>query len=575
MKKLFSHLKKYRMKCVLAPLFKFLEAGLDLAVPLIIARIVDNGVGSGDTGYILRCCLLLVLMTAAGFGLAAAAQYFAAKAAVCFSRDASDALFSHIQTLSYGQLDKLGTSSLITRISSDMDQVQAGINLALRLLLRSPFIVFGSVAAAFLIDVRAGLIFSAAVLVLGAAVFLIMSRSIPAFRRVQDRLDSVTELTRGSLHGVRVIRAFCKENDETAGFGREAGALFETQKTAGRISAFLNPVTFLIINLFTVLLIHTGALRVQAGLLTQGAVLALYNYMAQILVELVKLANLIISIARAAACGRRIEEVLELECDMPEPPASAPQVPGACAVEFRNVSLRYPGAGADALSGVSFSVGYGQTAGIIGGTGSGKTTAVNLIPRFYDVTGGQVLVGGNDVRDYRLDELRGKIGVAAQRSVLMNMSIRDNLLWGNPGASDEELREALKTAQAEDIIADKPGGLDFIVEKGGRNLSGGQRQRLAVARALARDPQILILDDSASALDLATDAAMTKAIRSLPRRPAVLIVSQRVASVMRADKILVLNEGKAVGCGTHEELMKSCGIYREICRSQLREEAAL
>lgn len=572
-KKLLVYLKDYRKETILGPLFKLLEASFELFVPLVIAAIIDTGIQNGDMGFIARMCLVLVALGVVGLVCSITAQYFAAKAAVGFVKKLRHALFQHIQSLSYTELDTLGASTMITRMTSDMNQVQAGLNLTLRLLLRSPFVVFGAMVMAFTIDWKAALVFVAAIPLLCIVVFGIMLASIPLYRKVQARLDRVTGVTRENLTGVRVIRAFCKEEEETREFQARNQELTDVQKFVGRISALMNPVTYIIINLAVVFLIWTGALRVEEGILTQGMVVALYNYMSQILAELIKMANLIINITRAVACGNRISAVFDLSSSQEKAGGPAPQrKEEAPAVEFRGVSLRYQGAGDNSLENISFTAGRGETIGIIGGTGSGKTSLVNLIPRFYDAVQGEVLVDGVNVRDYPLEELRGSIGVVPQKAELFQGTIRENIRWGKPGASDGEIWAALEAAQAKEIVNGKEGGLGFAVEQGGRNLSGGQRQRLTIARALVRRPRILILDDSASALDFATDAALRRSLRLLNYHPTVFVVSQRAVSLQHADKIIVLEEGRAVGIGTHSELMETCQVYREIYSSQFKKE---
>ena len=574
MNKLFVYLKDYKKETILGPLFKLLEASFELFVPLVVASMIDVGIKTGDTGYIVRMCLLLVALGVIGLVCSITAQYFAAKAAVGFVKKIRHALFSHIQSLSYTELDTLGSSTMITRMTSDVNQVQNGTNLTLRLLLRSPFVVFGAMVMAFTIDWQAAMVFVVTIPLLCVVVFGIMLVSIPLYRKVQARLDRLLGITRENLTGVRVLRAFCKEDEEIAEFETRNEALTSVQKFVGRISALMNPVTYIIINLAVVVLIWTGALRVEAGILTQGMVIALYNYMSQILAELVKMANLIINITKAAACGNRIQAVFEIASSQEQASASPEKRKDAPEVEFRGVSLRYKGAGEDSLSGLSFSAMPGETVGVIGGTGSGKTSLVSLIPRFYDTAEGAVLVQGADVRDYPLAELRSLIGVVPQKAVLFHGTVRDNLKWGNPDATDDELWDALACAQAREVVEGKKGGLDFVIEQAGRNLSGGQRQRLTIARALVRRPRILILDDSSSALDFATDAALRKALRALPYQPTVFVVSQRASSIQYADRIVVLDDGEAVGIGTHEELLESCAVYQEIYNSQFRKEDA-
>ena len=566
MKKLFVYLREYRRDCVLAPLFKMLEAAFDLAVPLVVASIIDRGIPAGDRGHIVWMVLLLCLLAAVGLSASAAAQFFSARAAVGFSTKLRHALMEHLQSLSYADLDTQGVSTLITRMTSDVNQVQSGVNMGLRLLLRSPFVVFGAMVMAFTIDARCALIFVGVIAVLLVIVFAIILTTIPMYRGVQQQLDSVTLAARENLTGVRVLRAFGKEEAEKERFDVRSRRLEAMQLAAGRISASLNPVTSVVINLAILLLLRSGAVRVNTGTLTQGQVVALYNYMGQILVELIKMANLIILLTKAAACGDRIAAVLAVHSRQQDGQERPEAHKGS--VEFRNVSMRYPEAGADALEGISFTAAPGETIGIIGGTGSGKSTLVNLIPRFYDASAGEVLVDGLNVQRFAMADLRRRIGVVPQHALLFSGTIRSNLLWGNDGADDEALMRAICTAQAEDVIRGKAKGLDEPVEQGGRNFSGGQRQRLTIARALVRHPEILILDDSASALDYATDAALRRAIRALPDAPTTFIVSQRTASVRFADRILVLDDGRLIGCGTHEELLASCPVYREIHESQ-------
>ncbi len=574
MKKLLIYLQPYRLQAILAPLFKLLEAAFELLVPLIMADIIDTGIAAGDTGYILKKCLVLVLLGLCGFASAVVAQYFSAKAATGAAARLRHALFAHIQSLSCAELDRLGTSTLITRMTSDMNQVQTGLNLTLRLLLRSPIVVFGAAILAFTIDVRSALIFAVAVPVLFGVVFAIMLSCIPLYRRVQRKLDGVMGAAQENLSGVRVIRAFTREREETDSFREKTGALFDSQQFVGRLSALLNPLTYVIINLAIVALLRTGSVRVNAGALTQGELIALYNYMSQILVELIKFANLILNITKSAACAGRISQVLETGSSLQDGSEPAPEAAQGAALTIDNVSFRYPGAGADTLRKISFSARPGEMIGVIGGTGAGKTSLANLIPRFYDVTEGAVLLNGADVRTLQLPSLRAQIGVVPQKALLFSGTIRENLRWGNPDAADDALWDALRAAQADGVVRDKPGGLDAAVEAGGRNFSGGQRQRLTIARALVRRPSLLILDDSASALDFATDAALRKALRSLPWRPTVLLISQRISSIRHADQILVLDDGHLAGIGTHETLLASCPVYQEICRSQLKKEDA-
>ncbi len=574
MKKLLVYLKGYARECVLGPLFKLLEATFELIVPLIVAKVIDRGILENDTGYIVRLCLLLVLLALVGLASSVTAQYFAARAAIGFSARLRHALMEHIQELGYTELDELGTSTLLTRMTSDINQVQSGVNMMLRLLLRSPFVVFGAMVMAFTIDTRCALIFVGVIAVLCVIVFSIMLMTIPMHSRVQSQLDAVTSATRENLTGVRVLRAFVKEDDQIERFARRNDRLTRMQLATGRLSAAMNPLTYIVINLAVILLIRGGAMRVQLGALSQGQVVALYNYMSQILVELIKMANLILLLTKAAACGRRIARVLDVQPGM----IDGTRTPGPDAprgsVAFEAVGMRYKGASEQALEGVTFCAKPGQTVGIIGGTGSGKTTLINLIPRFYDVETGRVLIDGLDVRDFRRDELRSRIGVVPQRAALFKGTIRSNLLSGNECATEEEMMRALGIAQALDIIASKEKGLDEPVEQGGRNFSGGQRQRLTIARALVRNPEILILDDSASALDYATDANLRRAIRGMENPPTTFIVSQRAASVRFADLILVLDDGRVVGMGTHEALLSSCPVYREIYATQFAGGAA-
>ncbi|MBQ6961514.1 MAG: ABC transporter ATP-binding protein [Clostridia bacterium] len=572
MKKLFVYLRDYRKESVLGPLFKLLEAGFELIVPLVVAAIIDKGIGSRDQGYIVNMCLVLVALGLVGLLCSVTAQYFAAKASVGFVKKLRHALYCHIQGFSYQTLDKVGISTLITRMTSDMNQVQTGLNLALRLLLRSPFVVFGAMIMAFTIDARAALWFALAIPVLSVVVFGIMLMSIPLYKKVQGLLDKVLGATRENLTGVRVLRAFGKEEAEIASFEEKNQALTDMQKYVGRISALMNPVTYVIINLAILFLIHTGAVRVEAGIITQGAVVALYNYMSQILVELIKLANLIINITKSVACGKRIQSVLDM-------PAGEKAESGLekgdpkYRVQFSHAGICYNEGADPALTDVCFAVLPGETVGVIGGTGSGKSTLVNLIPRFYEATEGRVFIDGQDVKSMDPAELRQRVGIVPQKAVLFKGSIRENLQWGNENASDEEILRAVHIAQAEDVVASK-GGLDALIEQGGRNLSGGQRQRLTIARALVRKPDILILDDSSSALDFATDAALRKALREMDGRPTVFIVSQRTSSIQHADQIVVLDDGKAVGVGDHLGLLETCPVYREIYESQFKKEAA-
>ncbi len=570
MKKLLKYMRGYGKECVLGPLFKLLEATFELFIPLVVAAIVDTGIGGGNTGYIVKMVLVMIALGFIGLASAVTAQYFAAKAAVGFSARLRHAVMKHILTLSHSQIDTLGTSTMITRMTSDINQVQNGVNLTLRLLLRSPFVVFGAMVMAFTIDVQAALVFAGVIPVLCVIVFGIMLITMPMYKKVQSRLDAVTSATRQNLSGVRVLRAFCMEDEEIAAFEGKTEELTVRQFSAGRISALMNPVTFVIINLAVVLLVQVGALKVESGILTQGLVIALYNYMSQILVELIKMANLIISMTKAAACANRVADLLDIKNDMLSGSRSAENLSGA--VEFRNVTAKYAGAGEPSLEEISFRAEPGQTVGVIGGTGSGKTTLVNLISRLYDVRGGEVLLDGVNVKEYDTASLRRRIGIVPQKAVLFKGTIRQNLKWGKSDATDAELWEALDTAQAREVVKSKEGELEARVEQGGVNFSGGQRQRLTIARALVRKPSVLILDDSASALDYATDANLRMAIRSMPNPPTTFIVSQRAASVRYADMILVLDDGRLVGKGTHGELLETCPVYQEIYYSQFSRE---
>lgn len=572
MKKLFIYLKGYARECVLGPLFKLLEASFELIIPLLVASIIDRGILAGDQAYIVKMVAIMALLGLTGLIAAVTAQFFAAKAAIGFSTRLRHALMAHIQTLSYTEIDTLGTSTLVTRMTSDVNQVQSGVNMCLRLLLRSPFVVFGAMVMAFTIDFDCALIFAAVIFVLCVIVFSIMLITIPRYRAVQGQLDSVTSATRENLSGVRVLRAFCKEEAETLKFEKRSRMLTRMQLSVGRISAVMNPLTYVAINAAVIALIHSGALKVQMGSLSQGEVVALYNYMSQILVELVKMASLIILLTKAWACGDRISSVLDIRSSQEDGLLNLADLHQRGSVSFENVSLRYAGAGAESLEHVSFSARPGETIGVIGGTGSGKTSLINLIPRFYDTTEGRVRVGGVNVRDIRREALRESIAVVPQKAVLFKGTIRSNLLWGNENATDEELYAALATAQALDVVNGKPGHLDEPVEQGGRNFSGGQRQRLTIARALVRKPDILILDDSASALDYATDASLRRAIRAMDHRPTTFIVSQRASSVRFADQIIVLDDGHVAGIGTHEKLLASCPVYQEIYASQYGKE---
>lgn len=569
MRKLLRFLKDYKKESILSPLFKLLEASFELFVPLVMAAIIDTGIGNKDGGFILKMCGILILLALVGLTCSITAQYFAAKAAVGFATKVRHALFDHIQKLSYTEMDTAGTDTMITRMTSDINQAQSGVNMVLRLFLRSPFIVFGAMIMAFTIDVKAALIFVVTIPVLSVVVFGIMIITIPLFRRVQASLDKVLGVTRENLTGSRVIRAFNKEQEEIADFDESNEKLTDVQLFVGKISALMNPLTYIIINVALVILIWTGAIQVNIGKISQGEVVALVNYMSQILVELVKLANLIITVTKAIACGNRVQSIFEMETSMVDGNGSKKEDTGYT-VEFRNVSMRYKDAGADTLTGIDFKAKPGDTIGIIGGTGSGKSSVVNLIPRFYDVTEGQVMVDGMDVRDYKITDLRDKIGIVPQKAVLFAGTVRSNLAWGKEDATEEEMQQALSVAQAAEVVDKKDGKLDAEVEQGGKNFSGGQKQRLTIARALVKQPEILIMDDSSSALDYATDAKLRQAIHNMPNRPTVFIVSQRAASIMYADKIIVLDDGTVAGAGTHEELLKDCSVYQEIYYSQFK-----
>ena len=574
MKRLGVYLKPYTLESILGPLFKLLEALLELLVPLVVADIIDTGIGAGDTGFIVKRCALLIGLGLLGLASSVTAQYFAAKAAIGFTASVRHALFGKVQSLSYAELDKLGMSTLMTRMTSDMNQVQTGLNLALRLLLRSPFVVFGAMIMAFTIDVKSAWVFAVIIPLLFAVVFGIMFSCIPLYKKVQGRLDGVLGAAKENLAGVRVIRAFGKERQEVESFEEKSGQLLSSQLFVGKISALLNPVTYVMINLAIIAVLRVGGGQVYKGILTQGQVLALYNYMSQILVELIKMANLILSMTKATASAKRVAAILALESSLDVPQENPEEPEAAPAVSFDGVTFTYPTGGAPALSDISFTLEHGKTLGIIGGTGSGKSTLIGLIPRFYDVQEGCVKVDGCDVRQYPLETLRRKIGLVPQKALLFKGTIRENLLWGDEGATDDEIRDALRAAQAQEVVDGKPEGLDYEVETGGRNFSGGQRQRLTIARALVRKPEVLILDDSASALDFATDAALRHALRELPWKPAVVIISQRTASIRFADEILVLDDGKLAGRGTHDELLQTCEVYREIYESQFKKEDA-
>lgn len=573
MSKLLKYLKKYKIESILAPFFKLIEVAFELIVPLIVSTIIDIGIENGDKIYIIKRCLLLGLFGILGLCSTLVAQYFSAKASVGFASDIRHALFQHIGKLSYSQLDSLGAPTLITRLTGDINQVQTGTNLTLRLVLRSPFVVFGAVIMAFTVDVKSSLVFVVAVPALAAVVFAIMLVCIPMYRKVQQKLDGLLSKTRENLLGTRVVRAFCKEEEEIADFDAKNSALTEMQTAVGRISAFMNPATFVLINLAIIALIYVGAIRVDSGTISRGAVVALYNYMSQILVELIKLANLIIGVTKAIACGNRIQSVLDIEPGTVPGSVTDGNENSEYSVEFDKACLSYNGS-EESLHNIDLKIPRGSSIGVIGSTGSGKTSLVNLIPRFYDVTGGCVLVDGVDVRDYDTKALRSKIGVVSQKKALFAGTVRDNIRFGKQDATDEEIWQALETAQAKQMIEDKSGQLDFVLEQEGKNLSGGQRQRMTIARALVRKPEVLILDDAASALDYATGAALSKALRNTDFAPTVITVSQRVAAIRNADTIVVLDEGEIVGMGTNDELLRSCEVYKEIFDSQLEKEDA-
>ena len=573
MKKLLIYLKNYKKECVLAPLFKLLEASFELIVPLVMAAIIDRGIAVSDRPYIFKMGGVLVLLAAVGLTCSITAQYFAAKAAVGFATKLRYSLFSHIETLSFSEMDTVGSSTLITRITSDINQVQSGVNMVLRLFLRSPFIVFGAMIMAFTVNVKAALVFVVTIPLLSVVVFSVMLASIPLFKKVQSGLDQVLGHTRENLEGARVIRAFNKEEDEAREFNASNEFLTNMQLVVGRISTLMNPLTYIVINCAIIAVIWVGGKQVYGGIITQGEVVALVNYMSQILVELVKLANLIILINKAIACGNRIEEVLETKSSIVNAPSEVNAASDSeNAVVFSHVSMAYASTSEEALTDIDFTAKKGQTIGIIGGTGSGKSSIVNLIPRFYDVSKGSVLVNGRDVRDYDLTELRDKIGVVMQKAVLFQGTIAENLRWGKPDATDEELWHAIEVAQATDVVEGKEGKLDYMIEQGGRNLSGGQKQRLTIARAVVKDPDILILDDSASALDFATDARLRAALRNLQGNKTIFIVSQRTSSIQFADQIIVMDDGQVAGIGTHEQLLEQCETYHEIYESQFKKE---
>ena len=575
MRKLLIYIRDYKLESILGPLFKLLEACMDLIVPLVMAYIIDKGIGGNDKGLIVRLCLLLVGLGFVGLTFSITAQFFAAKASVSFIKQVKHAVFAHIQKLSFSDIDRVGSNTLITRLTSDMNQIQTGVNLTLRLFLRSPFIVAGAVVMAFTIDVEIGILFVITIIILSAVIFGVMYWCIPKYRDVQSALDKVLGKTRENLTGVRVIRAFCKEDEEIRDFEKSNKFLTDLSKRVGTVSSLMNPLTYVIVNIGIATLIYKGAIRVEAGALTQGQIVALYNYMSQILVELVKFATMFLNITRSVACGNRVQSILDIEPGMKEVDITTTDSDkmDESIVEFSNVSLNYngklsPDSEENALNNINFAVKKGETIGVIGGTGSGKTSLVSLIPRFYDASEGEVRVKGRNVTDYSFKELRKTVAVVLQKASLFKGSIRDNIKWGNENATDEEIMEAVRIACAEDVVNSKEGKLDFIIEQEGRNLSGGQKQRLSIARALVGKPEILILDDSSSALDYATDLALRKGINALEYKPTVFIVSQRTSSIMQADKIIVLDDGDMVGMGKHEELLDSCEVYKEIYNSQ-------
>lgn len=568
------YLREYRKECVLAPLFKMLEATFELFVPLVVSSIIDIGIAGQDKGYIFKMCFILILLAIIGLTCSITAQYFAAKAAVGCATGLRHHLFSHIQSLSFSELDTVGTSTLITRMTSDVNQVQNGVNLVLRLFLRSPFIVFGAMIMAFTIDVQAALVFVAAIPILAVIVFGIMLITRPMYKKVQAGLDKILAITRENLVGVRVIRAFNKENEEVRRFKQSNEELNHLQKFVGKISGLMNPLTYVVVNVSIIVLIWIGAIRVDAGTLSTGQVIALYNYMSQILVELIKLANLIISVTKALACANRIDEIFGVQSDMVDGKIDIKKQKKSAAIapiiEFKNVSLRYRGGGEEAISDINFKVNKGETVGVIGGTGSGKSSLIGLIPRFYDATKGEVLIDGVNVKEYTQESIRSKVAVVMQKALLFKGTIRDNVKWGKQDATDEEVMKALEISQAKEFVEKKDGVLDAFVDQAGKNLSGGQRQRLTIARAVVGQPDILILDDSSSALDFATDAALRNSIRNMTPSPTLFIVSQRAASMMHADKIIVLDDGMVTGIGTHKELLASCEVYQEIYYSQFK-----
>lgn len=572
MKELLKYLRHYIKESILAPLFKMLEASFELFVPLVMAAIIDTGIKNSDKPYIFKMAMVLVGLAIVGFISALTAQYFAAKASVGFGKELRGDLYRHINTLSYSEIDKIGTSTLITRLTADVNQMQTAVNLFLRLFLRSPFIVIGAVVMAFTVDPKTAIIFAVSIPLLAAVVFGIMFYSVPIYKKVQNRLDSVMRITRENLSGVRVIRAFNHEQKEIEDFDKCSEELKDMQLYGGKISAYLNPITYVIVNLSIVLIIYVGGIRVNTGRLTQGEVISLINYMSQVLVELIKLSNLIINLTKSVACGNRIYDVFKIKPSIND--GSGIKTNGEAAVEFDHVSATYAGSKEKSLDSLTLSIPRGSTVGIIGATGSGKTTLINLIPRFYDVSEGSLKVNGTDVRNYNVDELRKLIGVVPQKAALVSGTVRDNVKWGKPDATDEEIIEALKTAQALDFVNEKD-GLDSKILQGGKNLSGGQIQRLTIARALVRKPEILILDDSSSALDFATDAALRRAIKADTDNMTVFIVSQRFSTIKNADMIIVLDDGKVCGIGKHDELFENCEEYRDICESQLSSKEAV
>ena len=586
MKELLKYIKDYKKECVLGPLFKLLEACFDLTVPIVMAKIIDDGIAKSDSHFILVYGGVLILLAAVGLLSSITAQYFAAKAAVGFATNLRHGLFKHIESLSFTEMDTVGISTLITRMTSDINQMQSGINMALRLLLRSPFIVFGAAVMAFTVDVKAAIVFAVVIPILAVVVLGIMAVSMPLYRKVQAGLDKILGRTRQNLTGVRVIRAFDKEEAEKEDFNNENQMLTNLQLLVGKISALTNPLTYILLNVALVVLLYVGAIRVDGGLLTQGKVIALVNYMSQILVELIKLANTIILSTKAVACGNRIQTIFDMKPSIADDIVSDNEevesisefdnssIQRGAEVVFENVDLTYQGAGDRSLENISFTAPAGSTIGIIGGTGSGKSSLVNLIPRFYDATAGRVLIDGKNVKDYKVSEVRNLVGIVMQKAVLFKGSIRENMKWGNNKATDEEINFALENAQAAEIVAGKEGGLDYMIEQNGRNLSGGQKQRFTIARALVRRPKVLILDDSASALDFATDAKLRRSLKQLGYEPTTFIVSQRTSSIKHVDMILVLDDGKVVGKGTHDELLENCEVYHEIYMSQFKDKKA-